>query len=409
MAQMPAYRSRYGDTIADLLARRGDIAAMGAMRSGDIWGQTIGNIGAIAGGAVQDYAQHQEQKKAEQAVKARDMAIAQVLSSDVANNPAALGRELMKYTDPKTALSLAQGVSALQTIKTTKDKNAALTQLPQVARAFQAMPEALKPGAWTYTRSVLLESGIATPEDMPEQYSPEAAQGPLQFALGLEKPEKPSEPKVIQGALVSPEGKVIYQAPAEPPKPEKPLTEAIGGRIKQWNPETKKFDIDLGASEAALGREAALGKEERTRADKEEAAKQAANETRTQVSAAFAAMENRLKDVEKYAGSKAITSPLEAAFARQQYLAAANAFAATLSRATGDTRISDRDRAAYAKLLTYAGKGSGLLMTTRPDLTRKLLEDAKQTFEAASNVGLVGGTQGLVGSTSQTDPMGIRQ
>lgn len=55
--------ARQGDTIADLLARRGEILAEGARRSGDIWGGTIGNIAGIATGALAKHDEQQQQAR----------------------------------------------------------------------------------------------------------------------------------------------------------------------------------------------------------------------------------------------------------------------------------------------------------------------------------------------------------
>ena len=187
---------------------------------------------------------------------------------------------------------------------------------------------------------------------------------------------------------VQPEAGLEVTSAAPVKEAKAPQTQTYGGRVWQFNDKTGKFDIPLGASEGALSREAAgeARTTARTQKEADQAAKaqQARQENDSQVKSAFAAMETALKEVENYSGAKAVTSPLEAANARGQYDAAAKAFAATLSRATGDTRISDSDRRAYAGLLTYMGAGSNLVKIMRPDLTRKRLEEAKTFFAEAS-------------------------
>lgn len=187
MAQMPAYRSRYGDTITDLLARRGDIAAQGHLQSGAIWGNAVQNVGNIAATAIGDYAQVQQQKEQERQARARDIAIAEVLSSEVANDPQALYKALLQKTDPKTAMAMASGAASLQKLSTAKDPKDAMTALPGVARGFVAAPDSLKPGLWGVVRERVLSAGLATPEDLPEKYDPEVAKGYVEFALGMEK------------------------------------------------------------------------------------------------------------------------------------------------------------------------------------------------------------------------------
>lgn len=228
MAQMPAYRSRYGDTITDLLARRGDIAAAGALRSGDIWGSTVGNLGAIAGQAVQGYAQVQQEKKQAEAMKARDAAIADIFSSEAANDPQQLFKALIHVTDPKSAMAMAEGAAELKKMSTAGDPKMAMSALPGIARAFMAAPDSLKPGLWGVVRQSVISSGIAKPEELPEQYDPETVKGYVDFALGLEKPEKP------QGLMpVAPGTRVfdpntrqeVFAAPERPEKPKPSLAE----------------------------------------------------------------------------------------------------------------------------------------------------------------------------------------
>ena len=52
-----AYRSPYVGAIAQLMARQGDIAAQGAERQGQIWGNTVSQLGQIG---AQAYEQHQQ-------------------------------------------------------------------------------------------------------------------------------------------------------------------------------------------------------------------------------------------------------------------------------------------------------------------------------------------------------------
>lgn len=62
----PSYRT--GDTIAQLMLRRGQIAAEAAARSGDLWRNAIGNIGNIASGAFQQYGQQQNEADVNKAI-----------------------------------------------------------------------------------------------------------------------------------------------------------------------------------------------------------------------------------------------------------------------------------------------------------------------------------------------------
>lgn len=54
---------KIGDSIAELLARRGEILAEGARRSGDIWGNAVNQIGQSLTGGVQQFQQKQQETR----------------------------------------------------------------------------------------------------------------------------------------------------------------------------------------------------------------------------------------------------------------------------------------------------------------------------------------------------------
>lgn len=58
-------------SLGELIARRGDIEAQGALQSGGAWANAISQIGQIAGGALQDYSAQKEQKAT---LKAKELA-----------------------------------------------------------------------------------------------------------------------------------------------------------------------------------------------------------------------------------------------------------------------------------------------------------------------------------------------
>lgn len=411
MPRMPAYQSRYGDTITELLSRRGDIAAQGAMRSGEIWGSTVAGLGNLAANTYQQYSEQKAEKKAQEAKsQAFTAALENWTNNDHKTNLGAMvklygpdGAKVYAGVNealgdkPPTPEGFKMKIGGLRALLDAHGKDWFLanydTLAPSVAKEANAFfgVDILNVDIPPEGRSEFVDSIYA----LDKQFNPQ------KDALGTNKVLGPED------VLISPEGKEIARGIGKSPADKAPVTATFGGRVHQLDRATNTW-VPLGASEAALGREAALGKEERGREDAAKKAEQAGNETRTQVEAAFAAMETALKEVEKYSGTAAFTSPLEAKNARQQYDDASKAFAATLSRATGDTRISDLDRKAYAGLLAYAGPGAGLLKVARPDLVRKRLEEAKKMFKSASDVGLVGGASGL-SESAPSDPLGIRK
>lgn len=401
-SQIPVYQPR-GETIAQLLMRQGDIAARGAERSGEIWGRVAENLGNIG---AQAYTAHREQQETSK----RDAALTQWLDSGEwqASPEAALAGGI-KYLGPRDGLRFAEGLMSWQKMKAAADQGLppeeALKNLPGLARGFLATPETMRGSAWNGVRSLLVQSRLAGENDLPPEWSPDLLPAVQSYAQMDQKPPEAEKPIVMGNQLVRPTAtgaQVLHEVEREA-KP--PATQNIGGRVMQFNPESGRFDIPLGASEAALNREAAgaaraVASEERAAAaaekkvEKEREALAAKRATDSQVEAAFAAMDSALAEVKKYARTGAVTSPLAAANARQQYDDAAKAFAATLSRATGDTRISDLDRKAYANLLAYSGLGTTAIKVLRPDLVESRLAKAKGMFDAASASRDAGGSGG---------------
>lgn len=383
MAQFPGiYTPRYSDSIAELLARQGDIAARGAEQQGALWANAISQLGQIGAGAVEA---HQERKTKSR----RDAALMEFVDSGIwAKDPQAAIKGAVAILGP-SGLDFAKGLMDAAQMQQSETPEDAMKFLPGVAGAMLSAPASSRPLLWGRTRNLLLTAKIAKPEDLPETWNEEQM---LPVVKAYAPQAKPVEPKVVGKALVTPEGKVIYQEKAEPKAPQ---TQNIGGRVMQFNPESGRFDVDLGASEGSLTRAAAeiargeaRTERETTRAEKqaekEKEAAEAARATDDQIRSAFGAMKSALGEVKRLSGTKALTSPLEAANARQQYDDAAKAFAATLSRATGDSRISDLDRKAYASLLTYQGIGSGALKIMRPDLVEERLTKAETIFSDAA-------------------------
>jgi hypothetical protein len=238
---------------------------------------------------------------------------------------------------------------------------------------------------------------------MREQYI-----NPIAEAYGT--PEKKEGFTLAEGQVrYGPAGEVIAKGPEKAPASGKKYEVTVAGpggqpikklvteeELAGGVPEYQKPETDIEGRQIRA-------EERKTEREKEKAREEsiaAAKEADTQVSSAFSAMEKALDQVEKYSGMKAVTSPLEAANARQQYEAATLAFAATLARATGDNRISNTDRAAYGGLVGYTGAGSTLLNITKPELARERLNQAKEFFKAAAKTRQGGAGAGGGGGTA---------
>lgn len=410
---MPSgYSNPYGQSIAELMLRQGDVAAQRAGQSGAIWGSALANVGNLVAGAVQ---QHQAKKDAQKQRAMFDQALASWDPTDVQGSY----RRFAAAAGPKLAMEFVSGLSQLEDMQRKAQKGE--TPTPEQWKASVtalAAGEKARPGfiaqhganlAPLFKAGAKAYGGI----DIPDAPTPEFLQDLTKQVVsvydqmsGAKVGTREIKTRDAQGnevtQIVEDKPGQTFAAPA--PKPEKPTLETFGGAVWERDPVTGKR-TKLGASEGALNREASAAVRAETQAEKEKKALEAKSATDEQVDSAFAAMKDALKNVKSYAGVKAATSPLEAANARQQYLAAANAFAATLSRATGDTRISDFDRRAYAKLLTYTGPGSSLLMIARPDLVETRLKEAENFFSEASKArrGTSGGNPNINLTRGETD------
>src|SRR5512147_507417 len=116
---MPAYRyspyqpyqSRSDDTIAELMARRGDIIARGTEQQAALWGNALGQAGQAAAGVIQ---QHSERKNAER----RQQALDQALKGWDGQDSNKLFMNLASVIGPEAGMRVAQGVLSLRASQT---------------------------------------------------------------------------------------------------------------------------------------------------------------------------------------------------------------------------------------------------------------------------------------------------
>lgn len=394
--------SRENARISALMLRQGEVSAQGARNIGDIAGGAVQQLG----GQLGDY---YKQKAADEAAKAqaaeqqkRSQAINNAIQNWDAKDPQSLFKGLMgSGIDAEDSIKITNGAVGVIKLSQQQDKvdweayNHALQGAAALYRQggdealaanWQVLKPALEPGAKV--------SGI----QLSEQYNPQYGKVLLdveQHLKGGGEDLKPGSEAWFLHTFYGPnptkeqilKGREEWAASSKDTAA-KTERETFGGVVheRQYDRQAGEWGAwkPLGASEGALNRAASEDKRAETQQQLSDKAMAAKQENDSQIKSAFAAMDSALQEVESYSGTKAITSPLEAANARQQYDAATKAFAATLSRATGDNRISDSDRRAYANLVAYAGPGSTLLNITRPDLARKRFTEAKKFFEEAS-------------------------
>jgi len=235
--QATGYVPQYGDRIAELMMRQGEIAARGAERSGLIWGRAIENIGQIAGHAVE---QHQQDKIAKQ----KDEGIYSVMQSWDGQDPTALVKGLATYIGPVEAVKVAGGLQKLMEAKQGAPLDASHVAGPVGALAAL---ERANPGHLQRNWGLIYPeiAPIAKQSGLP--VSPEWSEDMTKGVMTLDqhfnapKPESPVESVDAQGnpVTIRPTGAQLEAGVPRYVKPEPPpsfqaVTTAAG--IQPFNP-----------------------------------------------------------------------------------------------------------------------------------------------------------------------------
>jgi hypothetical protein len=196
--------------IADLLLRRGDVAAAGARAGGETWGTAIGQIGQAAAGGLQSYAAEQKAEPLRLAQLAQiragtehlqaqtglalsgavkdeaqaaaitqktqreleqDDGIRSLYASAVTTGTLPTPQQVVAVAGPERGLAIVKMLAALQpdNIKHYKDVNEAIRD---AMLGLSAMPEDVRAGLYPGARKNLLDRGIITEQDAPEAYDP---------------------------------------------------------------------------------------------------------------------------------------------------------------------------------------------------------------------------------------------
>ena len=222
------YNSRPGgDRIVDLMLRQGDIAARGAAASGQIWGNTIQDLGQIGGHAFEQYQAEKQAKKQAQALSA-------FVDSGVWRDPRAALQGSVDILGPEKGPVFAQGLQATAKMVDAKDQEEAKQNIPPIARALLVAPDSLKPGLYVHARELILRKGLTTPDQIPEVFTPELM--PMIQALAGGDQQKLTE--VSPGASLFDESKgtSVFTAPGAAKGPENPEPVTINGKPTMATP-----------------------------------------------------------------------------------------------------------------------------------------------------------------------------
>lgn len=237
--------------VSELILRAGQDAADGQMRSGAIWGNTVGSLGAIAAGAI---SQHAEQKAADRAAQAKAQAEAPKLADEaklrglsirekegsiqaqeteraqaLALSEAFSGEKLptpatiFKIMGPVKGLDIVKGLNAIQPDSEKKYRDQSILLRDAIA-GVGAVPGPLKPEAWKMTRQNLITRGLISEDMVAPEYSPE--EFARISAFGRE-PEKAAGFSLSPGEVrFGPDGKQIASVAPRPT--------ATGSPNKMW-------------------------------------------------------------------------------------------------------------------------------------------------------------------------------
>lgn len=209
------YQNRYGNSIAELIARQGEIAGRAAEQKGMLWANAIGNVGQIASGAVQQYQEQKQQSR-------RDAALSQFIDSGAWQDPKIALVGSVKILGPKDGPQFAEGLIGVAKMNATQNPAEAIKALPMVARGLLAAPDSMKPGLYGSARALMINAKLMTPDQLPEQWSPE-----LEPVVGAIAGQKEEEGFTLSPGAVrfDPSGKQIAAVPAAPKEAPKTLAE----------------------------------------------------------------------------------------------------------------------------------------------------------------------------------------
>lgn len=178
------YRSAYAPKIADLILQQGEDRARMAADSGRVWGGAVQNIGQQVAGVLGDVARRKEEAPM-RALQLAKIAEEQRAITDAANERAAVGAAVDPATgqiDSKKAAGAVAKINPVAALKwwqqASEDDKAALARdkeraavVSQGAGAVLGVPPAERAGAYSQWRAETIQSGHATPEQIPEQFN----------------------------------------------------------------------------------------------------------------------------------------------------------------------------------------------------------------------------------------------
>ena len=242
---LPTYPSRRS-SLLDLTMAQGQQRAEGYLRSGELWGNTIANIGQ---GIGQYYQQKDEAKKK----KTRDDAYLAIMQDPKSlQDPKYAHQQFLRVGGPEDGLRMFQAFAGgIQLLQPNRDPEKDQKGAASAILGLRSIKDPQKrAAAW----SVL--SGPAAKvfgDHIPQQYDEDTFTNMLVPWAESQLPKAPRSTKVVEGALVDDQtGEPLYTAP------------------KEAKPETRSLDVQL-ADAAARGDQAAYDRLLKVKRDSEAA------------------------------------------------------------------------------------------------------------------------------------------
>lgn len=205
---------RYGDNIAELIYAMGNSRADAAAQSGEIWGNTLANLGETLGGAIIQRSQKKEMAK-------RDAAwVSYVQSGEWRKDPESAYVMSQRIWGPDEGKKQFEGLTAVARLSTGEKPNPEQDRKDMgiLIRSAQSMtPEGR---AAVYPQLAALGKKVFPQAQIPGEYDDKFWQStiaPLAGPLLGEKAPEPKGPVTVSpgSSLVDPtSGKVVYSAPA---------------------------------------------------------------------------------------------------------------------------------------------------------------------------------------------------
>jgi hypothetical protein len=192
--------SEYARNVSQIMANSAAARAEAQRRSGEIWGQTLSNVGKIASDTITQIPKIKEQER----LAKEDQQLRDLFSSDQMPSPSAI----IKAVGPERGSKIINGLASLKGEPIDPQAQFEKTQkvLRNVILGMNAIPDDLRGQAYPSVRQSLIQRGVIKPEDAPEQYDP--AWWAQTSAYGQE-PADAKGPKLAQITTIGADGQPV--------------------------------------------------------------------------------------------------------------------------------------------------------------------------------------------------------